>query len=400
MQTEDLKKVAKILICDFNVGPYGHNLGYIQNFYNYIKSNPDNRQYIFLLNPKAKEVFKVPAQFANIQVEFVDENLFNSLYDSNLNQTFLNQWNFIVEYGKKHQISRLILMMFDAYQNCIGNTTTPFKISTIYFLAYYRMSKPNAGLIEKTQLWLRKMRKKMIVKRALKNENLDRIYILNDEKAVEEGNRTIKKVFKYLSDPIFEYTQKEGLFIRVKHQIPDNKIIFLIFGAIDDRKNVTNLLKAFQQIPREKAAKSTLLIIGKVEKVFQEHFNKLISETKKLRSELQLITENRFVDDEEMESYFSQSDVILRMNLNYFNSSGVLGNAAKYNKPSLVSDYGLVAELIETYKLGKLANPENIEEIKTKLIDFIDTPSSRNIDGTTFSNLHHKDNIFKTLLEN
>jgi glycosyltransferase involved in cell wall biosynthesis len=390
--------VAKILICDFNVGPFGHNLGYIQNFYQYIKSNQTETQFVFLLNSKAKEVFKVPAQFANIQVEFVEENLFNSFDDSNQNQKFLNQWNYIVDYGIKNQISRLILMMFDAYQNCIGNSITPFKISTIYFLAYYRMSKPNAGLIEKTQLWLRKMRKKWIIKKALKNQSLDRVYILNDEKAVEEGNSTIQNVFRYLSDPILEYPQKEGLVIREKHKISDNKIIFLIFGAIDERKNVTNLLKAFQQISSEKAAKSTLLVIGKVEKVFQEHFVKLISDTKNLKPELQLITENRFVDDEEMESYFSQSDVILRMNLNYFNSSGVLGNAAKYNKPSLVSDYGLVAELTQNYHLGKLANPENIVEIKDALIEFIENPTSRNIDGTTFSNLHHKDNIYKSLL--
>jgi glycosyltransferase involved in cell wall biosynthesis len=388
--------VTKILICDFNVGPYGHNLGYIQNFYQYIKSNPDERQYIFLLNPKAREVFKIQTKVANIKVEFLEESLFNS-FDVN-NNKFQNQWNYIVEYGTKNNVSRLILMMFDAYQNCIGNSTTPFKISTIYFLAYYRMSKPKAGLIEKTQLWIRKMRKKWIVRRALKNLNLDRIYILNDEKAVEEGNRTIKNVFRYLSDPILDYPKKENLIIREKHQISNEKVIFLIFGAIDERKNVTNLLKAFQKISKENSSKSALLIIGKVEKEFINQFEKLINETQNINSELQIITENRFVDDEEMESYFSQSDVILRMNLNYFNSSGVLGNAAKYNKPSLVSDYGLVAELTQTHKLGKLANPENIEEITIHLTEFIINPESRIIDDSSFYKLHHKDNIYKTLL--
>ncbi len=386
------------LICDFNVGPFGHNLGYIQNFYTFLQSNSSNQHFHFLLNPKAKEVFKVSPPNNNLTLDFVEDSTFQSFENENPKIKFENQWNFIVEFGNNLGIERLILMMFDPYQECIGKSITPFKISTIYFLAHYRFTKPNAGFIEKSKLWFRRKRKEWIIKRALRNKNLDRIYILNDKKAVKDANNSIKNVFYYLSDPILDYPPKEDLLIRKKHQIENSKTIFLIFGAIDERKNITNLLKAFQQLPNKIAEKSSLLIIGKVEKVFNSHFEELIASTNKIQPNLNLIIENRFVDDGEMESYFSQSDVILRMNLNYFNSSGVLGNAAKYNKPSLVSDYGLVAELTKTYHLGKLANPENIDEIKSVITDFIENPQLLKIDGSEFYNVHHKDNIFKELI--
>ncbi|MCU0325517.1 MAG: glycosyltransferase, partial [Spirosomaceae bacterium] len=223
-------------------------------------------------------------------------------------------------------------------------------------------------------------------------------FILNDHKAVAELNNSYQKVFHYLPDPAFDYPFKAGLEIRKHHNIDSIRVIFLIFGAIDNRKNVINILRAFQSLAPEIAQKAALLIIGKVAGFYVNEFSNEIKKTKAIQPNLALVTESRFVDDEEMESYFSQSDVILRMNVNFFASSGIVGSAAKFDKPLIVSDYGLVAEQIIEHKLGKLANPENVEEITASIIEFIEKPELRKVDGQAFYRSHDRDFTIKTLL--
>ena len=49
--------------------------------------------------------------------------------------------------------------------------------------------------------------------------------------------------------------------------------------------------------------------------------------------------------------------------LNFFNSSNVVGLAAKHQKPIIASKFGIIANLVQEYSLGTITDPENQIEI-------------------------------------
>ena len=111
-----------------------------------------------------------------------------------------------------------------------------------------------------------------------------------------------------------------------------------------------------------------------------------------------MVTLDSFISDSEMESTFSQSDVILRMNLNFYGSSGVVGNAANHNKPCIVSSYGVMADQVNKYHMGKIINPTDINEIRNTLIFYFKNPQSRIINGEKYRESHSAEAYASTLL--
>src|SRR5690606_9446975 len=136
----------------------------------------------------------------------------------------------------------------------------------------------------------------------------------------------------------------ENFQLRKHYNIPENHLVLLQFGYADERKNNENIIAALNQMPHSAI---TLLIIGKFKPSYEAALHRLKT------GSFQLITHDESVSDEEMESTFRHSDVILRMNVNSFGSSGVVGIAARYNKPVIVSDTRVMAELVKKYALGE-----------------------------------------------
>ena len=183
--------------------------------------------------------------------------------------------------------------------------------------------------------------------------------------------------------------------IRNKYAIPYGNKILLIFGYLDDRKNIPNILSALNQLPDSLKHKMSLLIIGKAAKSYKNTIDQAIEETS---GGYQVIHKDEFVDDCEMEALFAQCDLVLRMNVNYFASSGIIGLAAKYNKPSLVSDYGIVADLTSHYHLGQLADPMDIEKISLKIRNFMEQAELWKIDGSSYYKDHKTSSFVESLL--
>jgi glycosyltransferase involved in cell wall biosynthesis len=388
----------KILLCDLHISLMGHNLGHVQNAINYLTSNPDSQEYIFLVNPLPEGTIKL-SKTNNIQVEYISEHDFNKCdaQKNHLRKAKL-EWQIIKKFAEKHQVQRVVLMELDMYQMAIGSSKTSFNISGIWMRPFSRIEPANNSSKEKlkTKIWL--LQKNTTMRWCCRNEKVDNIFVFNDQETVDKMNRRFGWHFTYLPDPIYPYPTKENFNIRRTYSLDNQQVIYLIFGAIDGRKNVVNILKAFQKLTDEEAKKACLMIVGKIVSSYKKELQETLEETQKLQPNLKIIIESRFVDDDEMESFFAQSDVILRMNVNFFASSGIIGIAAKHNKPSIVSDYGLVAELTEQYKLGIAENPDNIEGISKVIRHYLENPDALQIDGRAFYKKHDPATFVKTLV--
>lgn len=369
----------KYLISDLNISLDGHKFGFVNNLLHYVGKHKTNDLFVFVVNQS--DDFHFHNDFPNIKVVYHtnEENL-------GMVEKYKSQWQSILSYTKKYDIERLILMELDVYQLEIGKSKTPFKISGIWFRPYSRLQAEGTGLKNKLMFLKNKTQKQLIMKWALRNSSLDKIFILNDE---EMPNWLDNTRFFTLPDPYFQYQKLEDFNLREKYNIAQNQLILLQFGYMDERKNNENIIEALNSFP---SAEITLLLIGKFRNGYENEVKNLH------KGDFQIITRNEFISNEEMESTFSQSDVILRMNVGFFGSSGVVGIAAHHNKPVIVSNTGVMAELVKKYKMGSVVDPYDISAIKKEILSYQFDEKKRVVNGKAYRDSHDLKAFAETLL--
>jgi glycosyltransferase involved in cell wall biosynthesis len=384
----------KYLFVDLNISLDGHKLGFMQNTLNYLASKNDENSYLFLANNSGDFKIQIPEKNKNIEVIYTtaEQRVLISDQKRTLQKAKI-EWDIVYQTASKNAVHHVIMMDLDLYQISIGLKQTPFYVSGIWFRPYLRLQPDNLSLKAKIRCEILKLQKKLTVKIALRNKNLCKIFILNDETMPLEL-KSVSDRFQYLPDPIFPYSQLAGFNARKYYSIPDNNLIFLQFGFIDDRKNNENIIKALHLLPDNIASKTSLLIIGKFEKDYLQKINKWQGQNAKF----QLITRNEFVSDAEMESTFAQSDVILRMNHTFAGSSGIVGIAASHDKPCIVSDFGVMADQVAKYELGLIINPNDPKAISEGIISFFEDKTKLKIDGSAYRNTHDVQAFVETLL--
>ncbi|WP_341227273.1 glycosyltransferase [uncultured Arcticibacterium sp.] len=382
------------LIVDLNIQLDGHKIGFVQQTLNWLaKNQPEHKgTFHFLVNAE----LQIP-ESANIKVEVIKPHTSANFEAKTALKKYKKQWDFIKLKASQFDAQKIILMEFDIYQVAIGNDSkTGFDVSGIWFRPYFRQVSLSKSIITTTKFKIAKWRKQAMFRLALRNKNLQQIFVLNDRATVNAINEKHGERLFYLPDPVFDYNITESIDIRAKYVIEKSKIIFLIFGHIDNRKNVVNILKSLEALPKEMQSDIVLLMIGKVAPEYKLTLEEALE---KSRCAYQILQNDKFVSDDEMEALFAQSDLILRMNVNYFASSGIIGMAAKYNKPSLVSDYGIVADLTKEYKLGFEVNPEDTAAITKKFAEFINSENKWKMDGQAYYKDHGTEAFVKTLLD-
>jgi len=374
----------KYLIADLNITLNGHKFGFVNNLLHYAGKNRPNDEFVFLVNRSAD--FQLESAYPHIQViQPAAEEQKQLQSQPGLLQKSAAEWTLIDREARGYGCQRVILMELDLYQVAIGRNTAPYKISGIWFRPYARMEPEGSGILQKMRFLKSKLQKQMVMKLALRNPSLDKIFILNDEQMPAWlGARR----FFTLPDPWFDYSMAEGFDLRKQYGIPDDHVVLLQFGYADERKNNENILAALNELPYTDI---TLLIIGKFKPGYEDQLKRLKT------GPFTMITRDEFISDEEMESTFHQSDVILRMNINFFGSSGVVGIAARHDKPVIVSDSGVMAELVKKYKLGDVVNPHDPQAIRSAILRYRQSPPV--IDGTAYRDTHDIRAFAEVLLE-
>ncbi|MFT7247776.1 MAG: glycosyltransferase involved in cell wall biosynthesis [Arcticibacterium sp.] len=381
------------LLVDLNIQLNGHKLSFVQETLNWLDSyaNDSGHHFHFLVNHELNTSLS-----KHVSVHYLEEEFNSELQETRPLVRYKNQWKHIKFKANQLLVNQLILMEFDIYQIAISNDSkVNFDINGIWFRPFYNQKAIESSLLEKFKFGMAKMRKKITYKLALRNSNLKQIFVLNDQKTVSELNLKYKPKLCYLPDPVMPSVLSGTIDIRSKYGVGIEKKIFLIFGFLDDRKNVPNILRALKQLSEEYQEEIALLLIGKVADNYAPVLKKALLENK---SEVQIIENNDYVSNEEMDALFHASSLVLRMNINYFASSGIVGMAAKYNKPSLVSNYGVVLDLTKAYALGREVDPIDIIALSSHFKDFIDSPEDWKINGSSYCEKHSMTAFVTTLL--
>ena len=133
--------------------------------------------------------------------------------------------------------------------------------------------------------------------------------------------------------------------------IPENIPVILYFGLIRPYKGLPYLLQAAHLL-KQRGTVFHLRVTGE----FYQGFDEAVTLVDRLGLKEVVKLENRFIQDQEVSSYFSASDVVA---LPYLSAtqSGVVPIAYHFNRPVVVTEVGGLPEMVQECETGHLVPP-------------------------------------------
>jgi glycosyltransferase involved in cell wall biosynthesis len=149
---------------------------------------------------------------------------------------------------------------------------------------------------------------------------------------------------------------------------PTDPFTILYLGLIRPYKGVEYLIQAFDTLPTEVAQQVRLIIVGET----WEGHNlpaQLIAGSR-YRSRIEFV--NRYVTDEEVDSFFSKADVACFPYLRA-SQSGAAHIAMNYGIPIIASKVGGLGESLSEYDGTLFCEPASVQQLRDTLIKAIGT---------------------------
>lgn len=355
----------------FEGGCGGHRLEYICHLMKYINGDPDlDGKFIFVLDERMRASVYPLAILDRFELLFSN---FNKRHRNSIVRSFWEWDKLELILLRRNDIKEILFMELDPYLFLIS--TKKFKkfelsIKGILFQPYIHLKRSRVQL----KYILNGFIKNFVIQRFafLANNKLKKCFILNDTEGVEMLNNKIKDIFYFLPDPIEDNIPRVDAeiekVIAAKFNLDKAKRLLLLFGQIDSRKNLINVIDALGLFSKEKRSSICLIVAGKfndkVRKVYIDHIDKA-------RLKLEIIYNDDFVSEEEREVLFAMCDVVLMPYINYFSSSGVMGHAIRHTKRVIVSSTGLLKKLVSANSFGLCVDPYNVKGINNALNELL-----------------------------
>lgn len=365
----------------FDLNHFGHHAGYIQYLVEYWKEHkPPGSLDILVTDTFTKlhqELVKMGAESESDKINFIaispEEEALVSAKNSPLKRALsgFNEWKILCKYAAQLKTTSCLIMYFDSLQfPLFMRLLSPCFLSGIYFRPVFHYNS-FAGFRPTLRERFWQLRDRLFLARILKHPQLKFLFCL-DPFVVEhlgrfEGSVTSLK----LPDPIniYEDYQAKTEHLKKAWKIQPGRKIFLMFGAYRPRKGIEELLSAIELLPRESAEKFCLLLVGLIgdEPTVKKRIDNI-----KQQLPIKVVSHTDFVPEEEIQSYFQLSDVILAPYQRHIGMSGILIRAAAAQKPVLSSSYGLMGEIVKRYSLGIAVDTQIPTKITEGICQFVE----------------------------
>ena len=375
----------------------GHHSGYLyhliinflQNDYSYkliILVSPD----FFLKHPQIIQKTLSPrVQWIKFsEKEFVEWKKPKSVFKRSV-----LEWDLFCQYAKKYNSVLGFFMYIDYLQLAVlTQPAPPCPISGILFRPTL-VNYPANSWKERLNYW----RKNIILRYFVKNKNLDSLFNL-DPFATDYilKNWNTEKV-KFLPDPVQLYpTTKTKSEVKTSLGIDESKTVFLIFGFLDSRKGIADVMKAIGKISGETSQKGCLLIVGPWEENERKLFNIQLPKIQQTTN-FQIVVKDGFVKDEDIQQYFKVADYAFALYNKHFGMSAIMVRAAAAQKPLISSNFGLIGKIVVENELGITIDNDLKEKLEMILNNEISVGNKEKM--RAFAELNQADNYAKVILE-
>jgi glycosyltransferase involved in cell wall biosynthesis len=375
----------KLMIFDLALG--GHYPGYIQHLVRYWCEQKFTGCLDIVVLPQFLEdhadVVAVASDYGVNNVKFraiapEEETKLrsrDSAFDR-LKRSF-QEWRLIEKYAKALQADRCLIMYFDTRQYPLAlGATLPCPFSSIYFrptFHYPSLTNKLPSRKEQLQQW----REKFLLSRILVNPKLQTLFCLDPFVVKHLDQFRGKATGVHLPDPVQVYQDHQFSSEQLKSKlgIDRDRQIFLLFGGLNERKGINQLLEAVKFLPSVLAKQICLLFVGAIDDKNKMKMEQSITEARESLP-IQIIVKEQFIPEQTIQSYFEIADVILAPYQRHVGMSGILIRAAVAQKPVLSSDYGLMGEISRRYQLGLTVDSTSPQAIADGLTQFLSKPRS------------------------
>lgn len=328
----------------------GHHTEYISHVLNYIQKEDNVNQYLFMLPEEFKTSFIQLYEFAlnidNVEFEFISNENLKDFERSSLLVKSFKELNYVHKHGIRLNIDHIIFMYFNVFQFALIFKKISFGISGILFLQFVQMNKK--GYKNKFKYWYKYVMTKLYVR----NKCLKRVYLLNDDNSVDFLNKEFNtNKFRRINDPVPTFQALKDFDIRKTYNIPLGNKVLLHVGSLSERKGTFEIIRACEHLPLDNQSNITLILAGKSSN-FDAPILKNMVEFYSERTKVHILWINRFLSNEEMQSFFEQCDLVMIPYKNAEASSGILGHAIFNSLPVLINSSGLLKKLFDEYGYG------------------------------------------------
>jgi glycosyltransferase involved in cell wall biosynthesis len=356
-----IEKFPRLMLFDLAVG--GHHGNYIQHLIDYARKTAFAGAIDIVVLPEFLDLHKETVEAISgcrhptVNLISISPEEYKALgpRHSGISRTLRNfrEWQVFCKYAKELQTTQALMMYLDTYELPLAfGMRSPCPVSGIYFRPTFHYST-FASYQPSQKERLQQIRERITLRKILQHPQLQTIFCL-DPFAVHTIDPDCYKVtMVHLADPVQPHplVQSDSATLRAKLGIEQHRQVFLLFGALDHRKGIYQLLDAIQLLAPELCQSLCLLLVGKPNSMEQTQIQHKIAVLRHTHP-VQLIECYDFVPENEVPNYFKLTDIVLATYQRHVGMSGILLLAAAAGKPVLSSNYGLMGELIRRYKLG------------------------------------------------
>lgn len=330
----------------------GHQLEYLHHLYMGALQNRDN-DYIFAVPPKfdkdSKSLYWPTAENIRIITYYEQEKKRSR---KGLSSAFRNA-KLLGKLVKQYKADEVVVISLMEYM--------PFL--PLFVKGHVRVS----GILYRIYLydWKNETLSKRIVDSIIYTifsqcKVFEKIYTLNDSSAALYLNRFFNSnKFRYLPDPVPVLPNYKGKSIREELGIPEQNVVLLHPGGMLPYKGTLNILKALIGLDKKYCDKITVIFAGRASSI-QPDFGVYLSI---IREKLQAFYYEGYIPFEKMADFFATSDFVLIPYTTNNKSSGIVGNAAYYQKPVVVAKGGVIGKMVKRWNLGILLENHSVDSI-------------------------------------
>lgn len=228
---------------------------------------------------------------------------------------------------------------------------------------------------ESWKLRIKRLRKAFQVRWLARNPAIDKMFILNDAKVASNLNRITgnRGLFEPIPDPLPLYLEKYTVELVSGEQGDSGQLKLLFIGSINRRKGLMETLDAIRHLPSDVKQKIQLRIVGRFSDSSLR--DEAVVQIQQLIEAGYLIELSEgWVTDEQFVAEMKACDVILAPYVGFHGSSGVIGHAAYFRKPLLATCEGLVGEIVQERRIGKVVQTRNPDLYAQEILKLMDEP--------------------------
>ncbi|KAM3094359.1 glycosyltransferase [Phormidesmis sp. 146-35] len=282
------------------------------------------------------------------------------------------EWHLLCNYASQLQATQALLMYFDTCQiPLVAGRRAPCPIAGIYFRPTFHYSR-FADYHPTWQDTLRQWRQKRLLTLILRNPQLKTLFSLDAFAVpqIQQCNPRVKVL--PLADPVQPHHPQPEATAQLRQDLgiaPDRQVL-LLFGELNRRKGIYQILTAMSALPPELGQQICLLLAGPLPLADKPAIVAQIQQLQQTTS-VQVILNDQYIKGDAVQRYFELADNVLATYQRHVGMSSILLHAAAAQKPVLSTDYGLMGELVRHYELGLVVDASQPEAIAQGVTDWL-----------------------------